>query len=109
MMEMLRCALENLDSKFIHRKSRSIFIHVEMDLQYKQIQNLYCTNESGVCTDCFCSDKVHDQCMWLMKNKMKFAMEKKVPEYIYVKSFCLKIQNFGFQRKLWLFSAHLLY
>lgn len=30
---------------FIHNKSSSIFIYVEMDLQYKQMQNLYATNE----------------------------------------------------------------
>lgn len=34
------------------RKSSSIFIYVETDLQYKQMQNLHCTNESIVCSDC---------------------------------------------------------
>lgn len=33
---------------FIHNKSGSIFIYVEMDLQYKQMQNLCYTNESVV-------------------------------------------------------------
>lgn len=97
MMEMLRCVLENLDPKFIHRKSRSIFIHVEMDLQHKQIQNL-CTNESVVCTDCFCSDKVHGQCVRLMKNIMKFAMEKS-PVYK-CKEFLFKNSGFRISKKI---------
>lgn len=69
---------------FIHNKSGSIFIYVEMDLQHKQMQNLCYTNESVVCSDCFALTEniyvyMENQwnLLWLMRKQNEWGRKKK--------------------------------
>lgn len=102
---------------FIHHKSRSIFIYVEMDLQYKQMQNLCYTNETVLCLDCcYCGGECKTNQNGIYKLvRAEINEDPKNPLYICMKMRCLLrvlvllLSHSGFPRnRLSIFSAYYL-